>query len=253
MSNLGYVRNDLNKVSDATLTPSSASSTYPVTNIATLPVSMPWRATGDTSENVLFDLGSAQSISFIGVIAHNLSAAATITVQAGTTSGTSNFSTTIPWRQYDAFKILSSAENYRYWKLIFTDSANVDTYIEIGYVILGTATELAFNYAYGWEFEDDFQNLIVESEMGAPHVARLFSRVGIRLNFTNISAANAATLRALFRALEGTVVPIFLIPDFSVNDGYFGRIVSSFNRTIDFYQSVSIAFVEDSRGKKLAA
>jgi hypothetical protein len=236
----------------ATLGSSSASSVYPLSNVNILPIGKPFRFTGKASENITIDLVTAQSIDFVALVNHNLSSGATITVQAGTTSGVADFSTVVAWRQYDAFKIFT-VQSKRYWKITIADSGNADAYIEVGYVLLGDSTEFGFNFTYGWKFSDEFQNAELESEYGVPFVTTLFERIRLQMEFLNLSAANATTFRTFFRALQRNAVPLFLIPDSAVNDGYFGRITSNLERTIDVYQTMDIEFVQESRGRRLAA
>lgn len=255
MGNFTYLANSDNKLVGATITPSTADSSYPIANLTSLPISKPFRFTGDTSENLQIDLGSALPIDLIALINHNLTNAATITVNAGASSNPdgSTFTTTITWRERDCFKLLSSPQTYRYWKIIIADSANPDTFIELGFAMLGDSTELGFNFRYGGQFIDEQHNLEVETEFGSPHVVELHDRVRILLPFNNVPAADAVTLRTLYRTLKRNLIPLFLIPDSAVNDGYFGRWVSQFEREDEFLRSVTMEFLQDGRGDRIGA
>ena len=255
MGNLAYLTNSDNKLVGSTITPSSAASAYPIANLTGLPISKPFRFTGDTSENLQIDLGSALPIDLIALVNHNLTSAATITVNAGASANPdgSTYTTTVTWRARDAFKLLSSPQTYRYWKIIIADSANTDTFIELGFAMLGDSTTLGFNYRYGGTFIDEQNNLEVETEFGSPHVVELHDRVRLSLPFNNIQASEAVTLRTLYRTLKRNLVPLFLIPDAAVNDGYFGRWVSQYERQDDFYRSVTVEFLQDGKGDRIAA
>lgn len=255
MANLAYLPNSSNKLVGATITPSSAASAYPIANLTALPVSKPFRFTGDTSEVLQIDLGSALPIDLCVIENHNLSAAATIVLNGGSSPSPngSQFTTTLAWRERTAFKLLSTAQTWRYWSVTIADSANVDTFIELGFAMLGAATTSAFNYRYGGQFIDEQHNLEVETEFGSPHVVELYDRVRLVLPFNNLPAADAVTLRTLYRTLKRNLVPLFLIPDSAVNDGYFGRWVSHFERQDEFYRSVTLEFLQDGKGDRIAA
>jgi hypothetical protein len=251
MANLAYLANTSNHYVTATLVVSSEQAAYPKVFSQELPISKPLRFIDDVSENIQIDLGSAKFISLAAILNHNLTSAATITLNGGSSANPdgSQYTTTIAWRQFDSFKTLS--QTWRYWKLIFADSANPDTFISIGYVMLGSMTTLGFNFAYGWQFTDEHVNLELESEFGVQHVAEMFHRIVLDLTFQNITSGNAAIIRQLQRDLKRNQIPIFLMPDAAVNEGYFGRIVSHLTRTIDFYQTMQVRFLEESRGKKI--
>lgn len=255
MANFAYLANSSNKLVGATITPSSAASAYPIANLTSLPVSRPFRFTGDTSEVLQIDLGSALPIDLFVLENHNLSSAATITVNGGSSASPngSQFTTTITWRERTAFKLLSSAQTWRYWSVTIADPANVDTFIELGFAMLGAATVSSFNYRYSGQFIDEQVNLEVETEFGSPHVVELHDRVRLVLPFTNIQAAEAATLRTLYRTLKRNLVPLFLIPDSAINDGYFGRWMSHFERQDEFLRSVTMEFLQDGKGDRIAA
>jgi hypothetical protein len=251
MGNLAYLANTSNQYVTATLTVSSEQAAYPKLFSQELPISKPFRFVGDSSENIQIDLGSAQTITLIAILNHNLTSSAGITVFGGSTPNPngSQFTTTMTWREHDAFKVLS--QSWRYWKIIFSDAANPDTFVQIGYVMMGSMTTLGFNFAYGWQFTDEHVNLELESEFGVQHVAEMFHRIVLDLSFQNITSANAAIIRQLQRDLKRNQIPIFLMPDAALNEGYFGRIVSHLTRTIDFYQTMQVRFLEESRGKKI--
>jgi len=247
-----YVRNDLNLAVDATLTASSANANYPVANVIALPISKPWRTTGDTSESLLMNLGSAKAFDLVAIVGHNLTSAATITFSAGTTDACSDYSTPITWREKTAFKLLSATQTYQYAKITIADAANTYTWLQIGYVVLGAKVSPLWNFAYGWQYAAEYENLETESEYGAPHVYELFNRTRLTLEYQNISRAHMAELTALVHALRRNVTPLFLVPDSAVNDGYFGRFISNALVSVPYSRSTALEFLEDSVGKIVA-
>lgn len=255
MGNFTYLRHDQNDYVSAVLTVSSENVTYPKANSQALPISKPFRFTGCTSENIQIDLGSAKSIDLFALVNHNLTSAATITVNGGSSANPdgSQYTTTITWRQYDAFKYLASVQTWRYWKLIFANSTNPDGYVQLGYVMLGNATEFTFNFQYGWQFEDRYENQDLMSEFGVPFVAELYYQKRFALRFGPLSAANMDILRTLYTGAKRNLNPTFWIPDSAVNDGYLVRFENQLARLMDFYHSADLEMIEESRGKKIAA
>ncbi|MGH9341379.1 MAG: hypothetical protein ACRD1R_17785, partial [Acidobacteriota bacterium] len=188
---------------------------------------------------------------------HNLTSAATITVNGGSTANPdgTEFTATITWREFDAFTLLAAAETWRYWKIIIADAANPDGFIQIGYLLMGDATRANFGFEFGWSFQDRFENLEVKSEFGVPDVQELFYQVRLVLPYQDIPGTDLDVLRASFKKLKRNLTPLLLIPDASDNEGYFGRFVNHLERSFqsDFYQDTSLEFEEESRGKKIAA
>lgn len=251
MSNFAYLTDADNKVSGATLSASSADSTYVANNAKALPIAKPWRTTGDTDEGVVIDLLSAQSIDFVALVNHNISAGATITVSAGTTSACSDYGpTTMTSRLLDAFLYLPATQSYRYWYVRVQDASNPDGYIQIGYIMLGNATTAAFNFAYGWSRVRMWENVRLYTEYGVPLIAELFNQRRWALQWNNLSSTDMDSLVAIVDACKRDLTPLFWIPDAAVNDGYFGRwttdlpVANNFNR-----YSSQIEFTEESRGR----
>lgn len=256
MANFAYITQANNLIGRASLLASSYAASYPVTNLAVMPVAKPWRSgIGAHSQWVLMDFGYAVSVDIVALINHNFSSAATVTLSAGTTLACSSYtgSPAIAYRERDAFTLLSTQQTtYRYWKVAIADTGNLDGYLSIGYIIIGAYTQAAFNFAYGWDEVDEYESVEVESELGAPHVAELFYRKRLRLPFVNRTTAQATILQDLIHAQKRNAYPLFLIPDSAVNDGYFGRIVTNpaFSTPAHYsYRNVSLEFLEDSPGR----
>ena len=252
--NFTYLRHADNKSIAATITASTASSSYPVTNLNVLPLSKHWRSTGVTSENLQIDLGSILSIDLMGILNHNLTSAATITVNGGSTANPngSQYTTTITYREFDAFKLLTATQTWRYWKFIFADTGNADGYIRVGNLLLGDSTTLTFHWRNDGTFTDEFVNILTRSPGGSVYAENVYGVVSQRFQFGPLSTANMATLRALYRGLKGSALPIFVIPEALIYDGYFGRFVNAFTRRLSSSEYTEVEFVEDGRGRSVA-
>lgn len=241
------------------ITASSANATYPASNLKLLPITKVWRSANAalSSVTLLFDLNAAQTVNVVALINANLTSAATVTIAAGTTSATSDFGPqTISYvRLYDWVRWLATSQSYRYWKFTLTDAANGDNYLEAGYPILGNATVLDNSFAYGWQQIDEYASMMTESEFGVRHAAEMFNRSRFQFQFVNRTSGELDTIRTIFAAAKMNVTPLLFVPDSGtpVHDGYFGTFVGSFARIKDFRESAAMEFVEESRGKKIAA
>ena len=98
--------------------------------------------TGDTSESLVIDLGTATTISSVILLDHNLTSAATVTIEGNATDSwgaptyTSTFSPiTDPLSGY-------LSQTFRYFRLTFADAANPDGVIRIGGLYLGSYFQL---------------------------------------------------------------------------------------------------------------
>lgn len=125
-----------------TWTASSEVATLPATNLASAIRKKVWRATGKTSEWVKVDLGAAQAIDAVALISSNLSAGATITIEANTIDDfvTPAFSTTLtPWAATLTnvmVKFLAATQTFRWWRIVLADAGNAAAFVEIGVVVL---------------------------------------------------------------------------------------------------------------------
>lgn len=257
MSYFGYLTYDANLIpaSATVLTSSSADANYPLANLSILPVAKTFRTTGITSESVSIDLGSAQAVDLIGLLNHNFTSGVTITVNGGSSSNPngSQFSTSITYRATDCFVALGAAQTWRYWKVIIADPSNTNSFLEMGYALLGSSTRPTFNYKYGAKFMDEYINLELRTEFGVPNVEEMYHHIKLQMDFWALAAStDAVQLRTLYQGLKRNLKPFFLIPDVAVNDGYFGRITNQLERLIEFYQSLTFQFEEDPRGRQIS-
>src|SRR3990167_992116 len=98
-----------------TITASSANATYPASNLKLLPITKVWRSATAalSSVTLLFDLNAAQTVNVVGLMNANLTSAATLLVEAGTTSAVSDFSQSISYvRLYDWVRWLATSQTY---------------------------------------------------------------------------------------------------------------------------------------------
>jgi len=255
-----FLSHDDNKAvaTATTITASSANATYPASNLKLLPITKVWRSVAGTLSSVtlLFDFGSAMTVDVAGLINANLTSAATVLLEAGTTSAVSDFSVTQSYvRLYDWVRWLSPSQSYRYWRWTLTDAANGDNYLEVGYPVLGDATVLVSAQAYGWHQIDEFFNQSLRSEFGVRNSAQMWDRMRFTLDLRGKAESEINTFRTIYRNAKMDVTPLLFVPDTSTpaHDGFFGTFSRPLDRIKNFRDDVSMEFIQESSGKKIAA
>jgi hypothetical protein len=129
-----------NLIDSASLTGSTEESAYPAANVQDSILASVWRTTGVTSENLVINLGTAQSADIVFLGNHNLTSSATITLQANSSDswGAPPFSESLTWESGVINKAFTSA-SYQYWRILIADATNTDGYLKLGGVGLGAA------------------------------------------------------------------------------------------------------------------
>lgn len=201
----------------ATITSSSEASTdLADDNVVHDFVSLPWRTTGDTSEWVKFDLGSATAITCVGIFAHNLTSAATVTLQANASDswGSPSYSQVLPVAT-DADGVVVPhivyylSQNYRWWRVTFADAANTDTYIQVGVIRGGAYYEVSRNYnsALPVQYIDPSEGAVTPGRQDHKRQRSRYRRA--TLGFTLQDRTQADKLRAIVTKI-GTSKPCIL-------------------------------------------
>ena len=137
----------------ATITGSSQANTDLVpANVVHDHVSKMWRTTGKASENIVFALGSAKKITCFSMFTFNLTASATVTLQANASNswGSPSYSQALTIATDADGAVLPRSvyfldQTYRYWRVTLADSGNSDSYLQIGRMAAGEYYELTRN------------------------------------------------------------------------------------------------------------
>lgn len=179
----------------ASLSGGSWQATLPLANLQTRTLGKVARSSDALAASTTFDfdLGKARSVRVLALANHNLSAAATIRIQAATTSDfaapLSDSGSVDIWPMVYPYGVLEweddnwwdgkytaeQREGYtwtfvhilaanvlaRYWRLSISDTANSAGYIQIGRPFIGPAWQPAVNMSYGvglrWETDTEIQ------------------------------------------------------------------------------------------------
>lgn len=150
-----------------TVTAGSAATSAPAANLRDSQLAVKWRSqTGTNSTYVLADLGAQRSIDAVGLIATNLTAAATRRVRISTTDSTGaagdahdsgTGSAGVDPLYSTMLRLLPSPVTGRYVRIDITDASL--QYLEAGRFLVGLCWRPTYNYRLGWTAQavDDAQ------------------------------------------------------------------------------------------------
>ncbi len=113
-------------------------SNYPKDNLLDQRLVIPYRTTSPTAQTAIFDLGSAQAVTIAGILGHNISSAASITVEANSSDSWPGATSKTVVHNAGIMLNFFSSLSYRYWKFTIDDPTNPDGYDEVGLFWLGT-------------------------------------------------------------------------------------------------------------------
>lgn len=134
------------------ITAGSANADLPVSNLAHPQRKRVYRTgVSAAAEWVKFDLGTAVAVQAVVLLDHTLTSGdSAIKLQGNATDvwTAPSVDETLTFASGTITKILSSAQTYRWWRVIFTKSAAAE-YRDIGRVFLGPVTTMTRKFRYG--------------------------------------------------------------------------------------------------------
>lgn len=237
---------------NATLTPGTEDSSYPVENLYGLVAANRYRSLSLLSLSVLVDLGSSKAANTIALINHNATSGATITVKAGGSSPPSTVVATLSWRQYDIWADLGS-QTARYWLLEISDSNTVA--LSLGQLVLGTRVALPESFRRGRKPSVKTNNIALETEAGVRYVYPRYKRNQPGYVFRVRTSGDLASMRTWYNATNGEVTPFVFLEDVSLSGMLYCRMQADWDPAElsakkDSYD-VPVNLVEESRGLEL--
>jgi hypothetical protein len=136
-----------NYLDDATLTTSTENPQYTVDNVQDPHLSTKFRFTSKTSQYIVVDLASATECDSVAILGHNLTATATLKIQANSSDSWASppVDETIT-ASVDEIAHFFTAATYRYWRFTFTDTSNTNSYIELGRLFLSKSTTVSKSF-----------------------------------------------------------------------------------------------------------
>lgn len=267
MGNFTYLRNSDNEiVKQAAALSATATDTANVAlgaaNATVLPISLPWRSVGTGTKSLIVDFGTDVSVDFAAVCGHNISKDATEFRFFGGPSSPpavdilnllpNHLGPGTTWALRSA-----GAYTNRYWGVTINDASNADGFYEVGYLVLGVATELGFNFNVNWIEEALRSNRQAETAAGSPLVGELVDRRSrYLLTFGSMKKAERNTFKQFEAGFNGSRNPAFIVPDPDDNHGIFGRLetpatISYTHLNKGISDGATLSFIEDNPGIRI--
>ncbi len=159
----------INQLDNLTLTPSSETPGYPVSNLQHVHLVKVWRGTGSATENIKVDTGGVlPECAYLAGC--NFSDSAVVTLQGNDTDVWTSPSVEIIMDHHNDVYYTYSSDfaDLRYWRFLIVDSSNPDGYIEIGRAWIGDFISVSWLYT---EFSETRNNTSQEitSISGQPY------------------------------------------------------------------------------------
>lgn len=132
-----------NLIDDITSTSMTALTTaagYPIANVQDQRLTKKWKSDASTTQTVVIDLGSAQAVTAMAIVSHNIASTASIIVNANATDVWTAPSVieSLTWNSGMIIKFISS-QSYRYWQFAFSGLTQA---VSIGRLWLGTYSQI---------------------------------------------------------------------------------------------------------------
>jgi len=219
MANCRFLYDNRWKAATTILTASTAETYFPATKTQKRAPGRRWRSTTVVTDQTLTaDLGAANipATAFL-IRGNNFSATAVVTIQATHEDEAGH------WAAPDFAAVLSPVDNttmgaffeaqtYQYWRLLISDAANTDLYVEAGPMFLGLYFEPAVNYKIGGTATPEDVSVITKSAGGQRTVV-IHDQPGIwQYTFRTAEKTSFETIRRLV----GWSIPFWFCEDSDV-------------------------------------
>ena len=196
-----------NLVDIATLSSCSENPNYSLANVKEWQLSSRFQAVGNNAETITIDCLTPCAVSRFAIIGHNLSASATITLQANTTDSwtTPAWSATVTRRSYAIIHRFTEV-SYRYWRVVITDTGV--SAIRISRLFLGTFLQLP-----GMKKDQELtrnttgESIISDTGQAFPSGGYMYRTP--KINFPYLTHAQRTELDAMWQAV-GNEKPVLL-------------------------------------------
>jgi hypothetical protein len=208
--------------SDATITPSTVDTSYPVTNLYDRIAAKVFRCTSKTTLTLEFDLGSAHPADTIAIINHNMTSGASLSLKAGDSPNPSTGIATPTYRARDIWKAFTDTSK-RYWKLEISDGSN-PAILQIGQIIIGRRIAFPVARRIGNYSPARKRNMVKgETYAGSIYNYLLFERAQLNPSFRIGAAADLAVFETLDQTVYGDIHPFVYIPSVAGGECYYVR------------------------------
>lgn len=227
MSNCWLHTNKIVSVTGTVITPSSAATLYPKTNLYDSNPASVFRTTAATGvETILIDFLSATAIDTVAIANPNFRSTATIKIQWGTLDNGTVFDVeeTINMTGFasdpafvNIFHKLTTGSGTitkRYFRLSISDIGNPAGYYEVGEFWLGVRVTPAQDWEVTWQKSYPDVNILHQTEWlhDYAYIRDLGDILSFSVEWTGITAATVAQIRQLKRAVKTSGYPFWICP-----------------------------------------
>jgi hypothetical protein len=150
MANCRLLYNNVWKAATTILTASSAELNLPVTNTQKRASGRRWRSTSIvTDQTIVADLGAADiPAQAFFIRGNNFTSAAVVKIQGNDSDSwdAPAFEATLSPVDNNMMGVFFDEQTFQYWRLLISDAANPDLYVEVGPIFLGSYFQPAVNY-----------------------------------------------------------------------------------------------------------
>lgn len=249
-----------NLILSATITPSTESPFFPASNLQNQLRSKRFRTTSKSTQNIVFDLGSAKDVnSFILLLPKegdiNLTESATIKIQANASDswGAPSVDQTLTYdsdyRQLSFF--WSSNQSYRYWRLTVSDGSAVADYVEIAKIILGDSVDIP-GIQNGFKFDKVDGTKKLSNDYGTGYFDEYPILKTMKFDWKTLTTTEIEVLDQLFEVYGSYTAMYITIDEASTNfnkDRYsiYGTLNNSFgmdHKNYTLFDSSGFTFTE---------
>lgn len=245
----------------------SAQTNYPALNLMTDNYSQTWRTLdAATSHNVVNDfvIGVQIDTVFLGNV--NLTSSSTVTIQGNATDswGAPSFSEVLTVsglgqdpKHRNLYHELSSAQTFRFFRLLISDTTNPDGFYEIGEWWIGLRVALAANQQHEIQHTQTFERNNIENvtEYMQKYVYTRAERRVFRIKWEKATAATRTELRKLERFVKGSGLPfVYVLDPFATpKESFFVRINGDLvvEQNANDNYDMTLTLDEEAAGKSL--
>lgn len=211
--------------------------------------SLPWRMTSKTSQYATFNLGSATQVTILGILNHNLTSGATITLKANTSDSWASppYSQSITWHKLNIYYLLN--QTYQWFRVEISDSGN-SLYPEVGELILNTYVSLDRVHSWGYPERKFYIKTENVTRFGQRWRNKIAEKKSFSLNFEQVLDSKIiAEIEAMFDDFDGQY-PFIFIPDNTANDCWYMEVLNDFEaqRLFKNNSNFALELEEQSRG-----
>jgi hypothetical protein len=253
-----YLTQADNLIVDATLTPDTENSSYPIENAQAEPIAKTFRSESSADEKILIDFAGEVTVDLFAIVNHSFTDAAVVTLRGGSSQDPDgmDFELIIPWKTRNSWALFD-AEVWQYWSIEVQDSSNPANAFDIGLLVMGERSVLSRNFNMGWEVRRETLNQVLESDYGVITVGpNLYQRSRFVGSWKATSTAERDELDGFFSQLQREHSGLFFIPDPDDSYSFFGRLNTDHALMRKFNEITEISgleFLEDSPGRSLFA